>query len=327
MEYKHMAIKTTIQFRRDTLTNWSNANPVLMAGEVALVDKNNGEGNKLWVVRIGDGKTNFNNLPETAYALNSDVSTLGTNVLNDAKAYTNEVSAALESQISNKVKIEGVATDYINVSRVNAETYHDIITNNKADPKTIYIVSSDNINAFGERVMNVGDATESSDAVNLKQLNGVKTELTAVVSSISSDLKKKIDDIQAGSTGFVSDVSANLTSIINTVSTTLSSSITEEVNTRSSEVQYLSSAITAEVETRGSEVSFLSGKISALDDSLSAYEVGVTKLGRDGDTYKYQITQGGVSKGEIEVPYDVFVNSGEVTKVGDKTYLLLTLNN
>ena len=322
-----MTIKTTIQFRRDTLTNWSSANPVLKAGEVALVDKNNGVGSKLWAIRIGDGTTAFNDLPETAYALSADVASIGDGVLSDAKAYTDQVSAALETEISNKVKIEGVATDYINVSRVNAETYHDIITNGTADPKTIYIVSSDNVNAFGERVMNVGDATEPSDAVNLKQLNGTKTELTTLVSSVSSDLQKKIDDIEAGSTEIVSSVSAALTSTINTVSATLSNAIAAEVDTRSGEVQYLSSAITAEVETRGSEVTFLSGNISALDGSLSAYEVGVSALGRTGDVYKYRITQGGVSKGEIEVPYDVFVDKGEVKKIGDKTYLLLTLNN
>ena len=136
-----MAIKTTIQFRRDTLANWTSENPVLKAGEIALVDKNNGVGAKLWVMRVGDGTTPFTGLPETAYALSSDVSALGVSVLESAKTYTNTVAAALENEISNKVKIEGVPTDYINVSRVDAETYHDIITQGTADPKTIYIVS------------------------------------------------------------------------------------------------------------------------------------------------------------------------------------------
>jgi len=56
-----MAIKTTIQLRRDTYDAWYAANPVLAAGEIALVDKNNaygtGSGEPLWVVRIGDGST------------------------------------------------------------------------------------------------------------------------------------------------------------------------------------------------------------------------------------------------------------------------------
>lgn len=304
-----MAIKTTIQFRRDTLANWTSENPVLKAGEIALVDKNNGVGAKLWVMRVGDGTTPFTGLPETAYALSSDVSALGVNVLEQAKTYTNTVSAALENEISNKVKIEGVPTDYINVSRVDAETYHNIITQGTADPKTIYIVSSDNINAFGERIINVGDAIELSDAVNLKQLNAVDTKLTTLVSSVSSDLQTQIDNLDSSSTELVSSVSATLTGVINTVSTELSNGLTSEVKTREDQVNYLS------------------GQVSSLNDSLSAYEVEVSAIGRTGDTYKYQITQGGVEKGVIEVPYDVFVNSGEVKKIEDKTYLLLTLNN
>ena len=71
---------------------------------------------------------------------------------------------------------------------MDAETYHNIITQGTADPKTIYIVSSDNINAFGERIINVGDAIELSDAVTLKQLNAVDTKLTTLVSSVSSEL-------------------------------------------------------------------------------------------------------------------------------------------
>lgn len=46
--------------RRDSLTNWINNNPVLLDGELGLIDIN---GNYTQIV-IGDGKHSFNNLPK-----------------------------------------------------------------------------------------------------------------------------------------------------------------------------------------------------------------------------------------------------------------------
>ena len=46
--------------RRDTLVNWINNNPVLLDGELGLIDIN---GNYTQMV-IGDGKRSFNNLPK-----------------------------------------------------------------------------------------------------------------------------------------------------------------------------------------------------------------------------------------------------------------------
>ena len=46
--------------RRDSLTNWINNNPVLLDGELGLIDIN---GNYTQIV-IGDGKRSFNDLPK-----------------------------------------------------------------------------------------------------------------------------------------------------------------------------------------------------------------------------------------------------------------------
>ena len=46
--------------RRDSLTNWINNNPILLDGELGLIDVN---GNYTQMI-IGDGKRSFNNLPK-----------------------------------------------------------------------------------------------------------------------------------------------------------------------------------------------------------------------------------------------------------------------
>lgn len=295
-----MAIKTTIQLRRDTLANWLAKNPVLANGEIALVDKNNGVGEKNWVIRIGDGTTAFENLPETAYALSSDVQA--------------QVDA-LSAEISGKVKIDDVAASYINIKRIDSEAYHNLVVDETLDDQTIYIVSSDNLNAFGEKITNVGDATEDTDAVNLKQLNATKSELTAEISAINARISA-LDVSSGGQVQALDQLSAELKGDISTLSTNVTSAY-EAADVKLGE----------DISTISSDLYKLSGEVDTLNESLSAYDVSLSALGRDGDKFKYQLLQGGTSKGEIEVPYDVFVDKGEISTIGDKTYLLLTLNN
>jgi hypothetical protein len=55
----------------------------------------------------------------------------------------------------------------LNVIHISNDDYSDLLVSDNIDSKTIYIVSSDNFDAFGEQIKNVADATDLSDAVNL----------------------------------------------------------------------------------------------------------------------------------------------------------------
>lgn len=66
-------LKTRIKLKYDTLSNWSTANPVLLSGEVAVVEVPSGGTNPSGIVKtppsillkVGDGTTAFNSLPYT----------------------------------------------------------------------------------------------------------------------------------------------------------------------------------------------------------------------------------------------------------------------
>ena len=71
---------TNIKFapRRDTLTNWQESNPILISGEIGLIiDENNND--KVIGVKIGNGKTNFNDL-ENAIITKTDQDMFKSNV-------------------------------------------------------------------------------------------------------------------------------------------------------------------------------------------------------------------------------------------------------
>lgn len=269
MENKTMAIKTTIQLRRDTLANWLAKNPVLANGEIALVDKNNGVGEKNWVLRIGDGATEFKNLPETAYALSSDVQA--------------QVDA-LSAEISGKVKIDDVAASYVNIKRVSAEAYHELVDKNGVDDQTIYIVSSDNLNAFGEKITNVGDATEDTDAVNLGQLK-----------SVSADLDQKIADAIADATG-------NATEAVKS----LSVEVTNKIDILSGEFDTFKG-------TTDDSIHVINETLGTLDGTLNEHGGRLTSLE---DTV-------GVHQGRLElVETTVYIHDDRLSAVEDKTSVL-----
>lgn len=81
--------------RRDSLTNWINNNPILLDGELGLIDVN---GNYTQMV-IGDGKRSFNNLPKiklnfdepvTRIKLNSDEFTICSYPTNSSSIVANK---------------------------------------------------------------------------------------------------------------------------------------------------------------------------------------------------------------------------------------------
>ena len=113
------------------------------------------------------------------------------------------------------------------------EQYHNLITshtdeNPTIDPNTLYVVQSDNINAYGSRVINVEDAKEDTDAVNKKQVNeisgilndkidDVNDDILSTISSVSSTINDKINDVNENLTSSVLSVSENLDSYINSI--------------------------------------------------------------------------------------------------------------
>ena len=62
------------------------------------------------------------------------------------------------------------ATD-LSIRYVTADDYHDLIANvghegSKFEPKTLYVVSSDELNAYNTQIKNVGDPIDENDAAN-----------------------------------------------------------------------------------------------------------------------------------------------------------------
>lgn len=60
---------------------------------------------------------------------------------------------------------------YSNAVNISEEEYAQLVSQGKADPSIIYIVSADYVNAYGQQVKNVMPGTDLSDAATVEQLS------------------------------------------------------------------------------------------------------------------------------------------------------------
>lgn len=85
-------LNARIQTKRDTSANWTNANPVLLYGEMIIVDTANGEIR----YKVGDGVKHYSELPFTDEIIRGSISTAQTTA-NTAISKIDTVQAEVES--------------------------------------------------------------------------------------------------------------------------------------------------------------------------------------------------------------------------------------
>lgn len=144
-------INTRIRQKRDTAANWTNNNPVLLNGELIVVETSTGAIR----LKVGDGVKTFNQLPfldETLRALITDVD--------------NNNSAVVMTKNG-----ESQLLDTFNIVKLSEEEYNQLIDSNTLDPDTLYFT--------------VGEGDEKYSKVILKDLiNNAQDEVLEILNII-----------------------------------------------------------------------------------------------------------------------------------------------
>ena len=118
-------INVRIALKRDTSANWTNHNPVLLNGELILVDTAEGQ----LRVKIGDGIKTYTQLPFMDEALRA----LITEVDN------NNSKVVLKDLINNA---EDEVLGILNIIRLSQEQYNSLAAAGTLDPKAIYMTEA-----------------------------------------------------------------------------------------------------------------------------------------------------------------------------------------
>ena len=106
----------------------------------------------------------------------------------------------------------------INGIKISKDDYEELVSFSECDDRTIYIVYSDIVDVYGQRIINVADADGLSDAVNLGVLN------------------KCANDLSDGLTEYVDEVSGSITNYVDSISDWISSNFSIEDETADSTV-------------------------------------------------------------------------------------------
>lgn len=162
------------------IARYKNENPI--QGDVILHSKTSKEfvfsgtfnDSGKWI-ELGDEdlyakKTDVN---DKISSLEADLNTLNT-------AHTNDVNA-LSTAIDNKLFIDGHSTATLSIAHIDSEAFHQKVVEGSLCANELYIVSSDNFNCYGERMMNVGAPVDLSDAANKEYVDSQISSSTAVV--------------------------------------------------------------------------------------------------------------------------------------------------
>lgn len=135
-------IKTRIKQKIDSLSNWIANDPILLQGEIGIVQ---GDYPK---IKIGNGVSKFSQLP---YSNNSI--TVGTS---DSLSTVSDLS----------------------IITVTPEEYSEKLNSGISDNQ-LYIVSSDQLYGFDNPIKYVGDGTEATDAATVGQLSNYIQDLSS----------------------------------------------------------------------------------------------------------------------------------------------------
>ena len=168
--YGDLPVYPVIRQKRDTAANWTNHNPVLLNGELILVDTAEGQ----LRVKIGDGIKTYTQLPFMDEALRALITEVDNN--NSAVVMTKNG----ESQL----------LDTFNIVKLSEEEYNQLINSNTLDPDTLYLTEGDGAGEGTQVVLS--DLIAGTEPENLSVLNIIRltqAEYDALVTSDSLDPK------------------------------------------------------------------------------------------------------------------------------------------
>lgn len=182
----------------------------------------------------GDGEGSFKYADQQlSNALTVVISGISSTLSDDLEAEITRATNAengISTAVDNKITVDGLSVSQLHVQHISQDDYHQLVVDGNVDPNTVYVVSSDSLNMYDEKIINLAPGTDQKDAVNVGQL-----------CAISSELNTKIEEaVESG----VQELSTKIYGT-NGLKDTLSNAITAEVDRASKAEQYLSGQISA----------------------------------------------------------------------------------
>lgn len=79
--------------------------------------------------------------------------------------------------------VDGISASTLNIVKISRDDYHQLVLDGTVDDGTVYIVSADNMDMYGEKITNLLSGTDSTDAATVGQVNAAKAELQTAIAN------------------------------------------------------------------------------------------------------------------------------------------------
>ena len=144
-----------------------------------------------------------------------------------------------------------MSVDTLTMHKISAEKYAELLKNGGIVETDLYVISSDYIDGYGERVKNVANGEEATDAATYGQVIDLSTALSNDVKLSVQTLETKIETaVEGGVKALSSELLAPTTGVIPVLGAkvdTLSTNL-------SNEIKALSSALSGDVDKLSADV-------------------------------------------------------------------------
>ena len=117
-----------------------------------------------------------------------------------------KVDGNLSIDTSN-VYVNGSKAD-LSVCQIDANEYYQLVSSGKCESNTLYVISSSNINAYGEQIKNLGMPELSDDAATKGYVDAQTSQLSNIGSFITRD-----DAVQIAKDVFKSNLQSILSAL------------------------------------------------------------------------------------------------------------------
>jgi hypothetical protein len=160
---------------------------------VAYPENDSDAATKKYVDDLSINLKNDIKIPTKTSELSNDSDFTTRTELNKVKTATNNLSNELKTKST--ITIDGVKSD-LSVVHISKDDYHELVVNETIDNSTLYIVSSDNLNTYGEKITNVLSGEDDTDATNVAQvksyINDLKTDIDENINILNEFVEKKV---------------------------------------------------------------------------------------------------------------------------------------
>lgn len=127
---------------------------------------------------------------------------------------------ATKEKLDDKVKVDESNVSTLNVVHIADEDYYQLVVNDSTVSNTVYVMSSENTNMFGERIVNVSEPVDSTDAATKHYVDNAKVAANNYANSqVTSKFWKLSSTISAELTALNGKVDNKVKIDGNTVST------------------------------------------------------------------------------------------------------------